>query len=191
VLAGQRPVRPAAGSPLSPGWTGDGKPVTLAFGGDVHFEGVLAANPSTALSGPVRRLVAGADVAMTNFESALTRDADDCPDPQAKQFVFHAPPAALTALRSAGISVVSEANNHGEDCGRAGLAQSPAIARAAGFPVIGVGRTAARAFAPYRTAVDGQRIAIVAATQVLDTDLQAAWTATARQPGLASAYAAH
>lgn len=192
ALAGQRPVRPAAGSPLSPGWTGDGKPVTLAFGGDVHFEGVLgarlAADPATALSGPVRRLVAGADVVMTNFESALTRDAGDCPDPQAKQFVFHAPPAALTALRSAGISVVSEANNHGEDCGRAGLAQSLAIARSAGFPVIGVGRTAAQAFAPYRTVVDGQRIAIIAATQVLDTDLQAAWTATARQPGLASAH---
>jgi poly-gamma-glutamate synthesis protein (capsule biosynthesis protein) len=36
--------------------------------------------------------------------------------------------------------------------------------------------------------VDGQRIAIIAATQVLDTELQAAWTATARQPGLASAH---
>ena len=166
--------------------------MTLAFGGDVHFEGVLgarlAADPATALSGPVRRLVSGADVVMTNFESALTDDDDDCPDPQAKQFVFHAPPAALTALRSAGISVVSEANNHGEDCGRAGLEQSLAIARSAGFPVIGVGRNAAQAFAPYRIVVDGQRIAIIAATQVLDTNLQAAWTATGDQPGLASAH---
>ena len=60
----------------------------------MHFEGVLgarlAAAPATALSGAVRRLVSGADVVMTNFESALTDDADDCPDPQAKQFVFHA-----------------------------------------------------------------------------------------------------
>ncbi len=190
-LAGQRPVSAPAGSPLSARWTGDGKPVTLAFGGDVHFAGVLgarlAADPATALSGSVGRLVSGADVAMTNFESALTGD-DDCPDPQAKQYVFHAPPAAITALRSAGVSVVSEANNHGEDCGRAGLEQSLGIARSAGFPVIGIGRDAAQALTPYRTVADGQRIAIIAATQVLDTDLQAGWTATAAQPGLASAY---
>ncbi len=54
--------------------------------------------------------------------------------------------------------------------------------------MIGIGRNAARAFAPYRTVVHGQRIAIIAATQVLDTNLKAAWTATAHQPGLASAY---
>ncbi len=66
-LAGQRPVSAPAGSPLSARWTGDGKPVTLAFGGDVHFAGVLgarlAADPATALSGSVGRLVSGADVA--------------------------------------------------------------------------------------------------------------------------------
>lgn len=187
---GQRPA--LVGSPLSPRWKGDGKAVTLAFGGDVHFEGVLearlAADPATALSGSVGALVSGADVAMTNFESALTDDDDDCPDPQAKQFVFHAPPAAITAFSSAGVSVVSEANNHGEDCGRAGLEQSLAIIRSAGFPVIGIGHDATQAFTPYRTVVRGQRIAIIAATQVLDTNLQAGWTATAGQPGLASAY---
>lgn len=188
--AGQRPAR-APGSPLSPRWRGDGKPVTLAFGGDVHFEGVLgarlAADPVTALSGSVGVLVSGADVAMTNFESALT-DGGGCPDPQDKQFVFHAPSAALTAFSSAGVSVVTEANNHGEDCGLAGLEQSLAIVRSAAFPVIGIGRNAVRAFAPYRAVVHGQRIAIIAATQVLDTNLKTAWTATAHQPGLASAY---
>jgi len=185
--AGQHPV----GSPLSPRWRGDSKPVTLVFGGDVHFEGAigarLAADPVTALSGSVGVLMSGADVAMTNFESALT-DGGGCPDPQDKQFVFHSPSAALTAFASAGVSVVTEANNHGEDCGLAGLEQSLAIARSAAFPVIGIGRNAARAFAPYRAVVHGQRTAIIAATQVLDTNLKTAWTATAHQPGLASAY---
>jgi poly-gamma-glutamate synthesis protein (capsule biosynthesis protein) len=163
--------------------------VTIAFGGDVHFEGVLgqrlAHDPATAL-GPVSTLLSGADLSMTNFESALTNGS--CPDPQAKQYVFHAPPSAITALKAAGITVVTEANNHGEDCGAAGLAQSLAIAHSTGFPVIGIGANATQAFAPYRATIHGQRIAIIAATQVLDTDLATAWTATKTQPGLASAY---
>jgi hypothetical protein len=177
-------------SPLAPTWTGNGKAVTLAFGGDVHFEGVLgnrlSADPATALDGSVSALLGGADLSMTNFESALTQGT--CPDPQPKQFVFHAPPSALTAFRSAGVTLVTEANNHGEDCGRAGLEQSLAVAQAANYPVIGIGQNAAQAFAPYRATIHGQRIAIIAATQVLDTNLATAWTATATQPGLASAY---
>ena len=180
----------AEDSPLSPGWTGDGHAVTLAFGGDVHFEGVLgrrlAADPATALDGNVAKLLSGSDVSMTNFESALVYRT--CPDPQPKQYVFYAPPTALTAFKAAHVSVVSEANNHGEDCGRAGLKQSLSIIRVRRYPVIGIGKNAARAFAPYRVTVHGQRIAIIAATQVIDSELRKSWTATARQPGLASAY---
>lgn len=178
------------GSPRSPDWRGDGRRVTLAFGGDVHFEGPLAtrlaADPATALDGNIARLLSGADISMTNFESALV-DAS-CPEPQPKQFVFAARKAAITAFRAAGVTLVTEANNHGEDCGQAGLRESLAIARAAHYPIIGIGRNAAAAFAPYRAVIHGQRIAIIAATEVLDTDLQTAWTATATQPGLASAY---
>jgi hypothetical protein len=180
----------AKASPLSPTWTGDGQPVTLAFGGDVHFEGVLgrrlAADPATALDGSVATLLSGSDLSMTNFESALTEGT--CPDPQPKQYVFQAPPSAITAFKAAGITLVTEANNHGEDCGPSGLEQSLAVAQAADYPVIGIGQNATQAFAPYRTTIHGQRIAIIAATQVIDTDLTTAWTATATQPGLASAY---
>ncbi|HEY7147772.1 MAG TPA: CapA family protein [Streptosporangiaceae bacterium] len=177
------------GSPLSPQWTGDGKPVTLAFGGDVHFEGPLAArltaSPDTALSG-LSTLLGGSDISMTNFESALVDGG--CPDPQPKQFVFSTGPAALAAFKAANVTVVTEANNHGEDCGRAGLEQSLAIEKSAHYPVVGIGRNAAQAFRPFRTVVNGQRIAIIGATEVIDTELQPAWTATASQPGLASAY---
>ncbi|HXS63259.1 MAG TPA: CapA family protein [Streptosporangiaceae bacterium] len=177
------------GSPLSPNWRGDGKAVTLAFGGDVHFEGAigarLSANPNTALDS-VGRLLSGADLSMTNFESALTNG--DCPSPQPKQFVFHSPKTALTAFKAAHVTVVTEANNHGEDCGRAGLEESLAITKEAGYPVLGIGKNAAQAFAPYETTINGQRIAIIAATEVIDTNLISSWTATATQPGLASAY---
>ncbi len=182
--------RKKIGSPLSASWRGDGKPVTLAFGGDVHFEGSLgvrlADDPATALDGNIAKLLSGAELRMTNFESALVTGS--CPDPQPKQYVFAAPPTALTAFKAAHVTLVTEANNHGEDCGRAGLDQSLAIAKAAHFPVLGIGRDAAQAFAPYETTINGQRIAIIAATEVIDTDLISSWTATATQPGLASAY---
>jgi poly-gamma-glutamate capsule biosynthesis protein CapA/YwtB (metallophosphatase superfamily) len=177
------------GSPLNPDWRGDGKAVTLAFGGDVHFEGEigarLSADPDTALDS-VADLLSGADLSMTNFESALV--SGPCSDPQPKQFVFSAPPTALTAFEAAHVTVVTEANNHGEDCGRAGLTESLALAKAAHYPVLGIGKDAAQAFAPYETTINGQRIAIIAATEVIDTNLITAWTATATQAGLASAY---
>ncbi len=178
-----------AHSPLSPAWRGSGQPVTMAFGGDIHFEGELAArlssDPSTALAG-VSTLVQGSQIAMANFDSALTNGG--CPDPQPKQYVWYARQTAITAFQAANLSLVSEANTHGEDCGVPGLQQAIAAADAAKFPVIGIGANAAQAFAPYRTTVDGQRIAILAATQVFDpTTLQASWSATTAQPGLASA----
>ena len=183
---------PAAAAPvtkitsLDPDWRGDGQSVTMAFGGDVNFPAGstlgarLAADPSTALSDTVPALLGGADLSMVNLESALTDGT--CPQPQSKQFVFDAPASALTALRHAGVTVVTETNNHGEDCGPAGLQMAIQARQQAGYPVLGIGQNVTQAFTPYRATIHGQRIAIIAATQVIDSDLQAAWTATASSP---------
>jgi poly-gamma-glutamate capsule biosynthesis protein CapA/YwtB (metallophosphatase superfamily) len=56
------------------------------------------------------------------------------------------------------------------------------------YTILGIGQNAAQAFTPYQTTIDGQHIGIIAATQVIDADLQSSWTATTTQPGLASAY---
>ena len=164
-----------------------GEPVTLAFGGDVHFEGAvgsrLAANPSTAL-GPVAGVLRRADLAVVNLETAITERGT----PAAKEFTFRAPPSALTALKAAGVDVATMANNHGQDFGVVGLRDSLAAASRAKLPVIGIGRDADEAFRPYRVTVKGQRIAVLGATQVLDSNLAAAWTAGDGKPGMASAY---
>ena len=123
---------------------------------------------------------------MANLETALTNGT--CPDPQPKQYVFYAPGSAINAFQGAGVTLVTEANNHGEDCGQAGLQMSLAAKAQTGYTVLGIGQDAAAAFAPYLTTINGQKIAIIAATQVIDSDLQSAWTATSTQPGLASAY---
>jgi hypothetical protein len=184
---------PKSGNPrLDPDWQGDGQPVTFAFGGDVHFPAGttlgdrLAADPANALGPTVPALLSGVDLSMVNLESALTDGT--CPQPQSKQFVFSAPASAVSALKGAGVSLITEANNHGEDCGPPGLQMALTTRAQTGYTILGIGQNAAQAFTPYTATIHGEHIAIIAATQVIDSDLQTAWTATATQPGLASAY---
>ncbi len=186
------PTPAVAGNPrLDPDWDGDGQPVTLAFGGDVHFPAGtnlgnrLADDPGDALGPTVPQLLSGADLSMVNLESALD---GTCPDPQPKQYVFDAPASAITAFKGAGVGLITEANNHGEDCGQAGLQTALATRAQTRYTILGIGQNVGQAFAPYLTTIHGERIAVIAATQVIDSDLQSAWTATATQPGLASAY---
>lgn len=160
--------------------------MTFAFAGDVNFEGRmrdrLLADPSTALR-EVAPMLSTADIAMVNLETAITEGGT----PEVKEFTFRAPASSLDALRAAGVDVTTMANNHGMDFGAAGLQDSLAARAAKGFPVLGIGQNQDEAFAPFRAEVNGQRIAIIAATQVLDDTLITAWTATADHPGLASA----
>lgn len=164
-----------------------GDAVTVAFGGDVHFEGAigrrLASDPGTAL-GPIATILRQADVAVVNLETAVTTRGAA----QDKQFTFRASPTAFKALSAAGVDVATMANNHGMDFGPIGLANSLQAAADADFPVVGIGRDADQAFSPYIAKVNGQRIAVIGATQVLDDNLAAAWTAGEGKPGLASAY---
>lgn len=166
---------------------GSGEAVTLAFGGDVHFEGRLAsrlaADPDTALAG-LKPLLDDADLAMVNLETAITTRGTATPG---KTYTFRAPPTAFQALKASGIDVATMANNHGLDYGPVGLADSLAAIQQTAFPVVGIGADVADALTPYRATVKGQRISIIGATQVLDANLVTAWTATADHGGLASA----
>jgi poly-gamma-glutamate synthesis protein (capsule biosynthesis protein) len=122
-------------------------------------------------------------VAVVNLETAVTEGGTPAP----KEYNFRAPATAFEALRVAGVDVVTMANNHGVDYGAAGLADT--LAAKAGTPVkvIGVGGDGAEAYAPAMLDVKGQRIAVLAASDVIDDHLIAAWTATDARPGIASA----
>ncbi|WP_184890990.1 CapA family protein [Actinomadura livida] len=162
------------------------EPIILAFGGDVHFEGILRPrlnNPKTAL-GPIAKKLSVADLAMVNLETAITTGGTPAPG---KQFTFRAPATALTALKAAGVDVASMANNHGMDYSEGGLRDSLAAIKRTRFPTVGIGKNAAEAYRPYRVTVKGNKLAIVGATQVLDDHLIQAWTATDSKGGLASA----
>ena len=193
VVVGTTPVTTAATTPPTTAATttttsrrGSGQPVTIAFAGDIHFEGELqnklAANPSAVLA-PIAPVLGGADLTVANLETAITERGSPAP----KEFTFRAPSSALTALAAGGIDVASMANNHGMDYGPVGLQDSLAARDALRFPIIGIGRNSAEAYAPYRATIRGQRIAVIGATQVLDANLITAWTATPTHAGLASA----
>jgi hypothetical protein len=162
------------------------KPVILAFGGDVHFEGVLASKLAANAAGvldPIEPVFRRADLVVVNLETAVTTGGS----PTAKAFVFRTPAAAFAALRGGGVDVASMANNHGLDYGEAGLRDSLAAAKRYRFPVVGIGLNAKQAYRPFRRTINGQRIAVIGATQVLDDELISAWTAGPAKPGLASA----
>lgn len=169
--------------------TGSGEPVTLAFAGDTNFQnqlGAVRSSPDTVLSA-IAPTLSAADLTMVNLEAALGSGGS----PVAKDFTFQVPEQALTALRAAGVDVVTVANNHGMDYGEAGLADSLRIKRDGGFPVLGIGGDEAEAYAPWITEVKGQRIGFIGANDVFDSSLTAAWTAGPGKAGLASAEEAH
>jgi poly-gamma-glutamate capsule biosynthesis protein CapA/YwtB (metallophosphatase superfamily) len=162
------------------------QPVTLAFAGDVRFAGELARrlaqDPHSALA-PIADVLGRADLTVVNLETSVTERGARAD----KQFAFRAPATALDALRGAGVDVASMANNHALDYGRQSLTDALAAGAARGFPLVGIGRTEEEAYRPFVTEVHGQRIAVLGATQVLDSPLVQAWTAKGTRGGVASA----
>lgn len=185
---------PAAPPNASPAPTVAPGPVTLAFAGDIHFEGALRdrlADPATALTSATETLAA-ADLAIVNLETSVGAGGD----PEAgKRFTFQAPPTAFTALAAAGIDIATMANNHALDYGREPLpgtfaAMDAAAAAEPPLAVIGLGRDAADAFTPARHDIDGTLVATLGATVADDdptADPTGRWAATDASPGTADA----
>jgi poly-gamma-glutamate synthesis protein (capsule biosynthesis protein) len=182
------------------GRRGNGNAVTFAFAGDVHFpeqwdteDGPppdapplgqqVQADPRHVLD-PVAPVLSKADLAMVNLETAVT----DGGEPVAgKNYHFRSPAASFTALKAAGVDVVTMANNHALDYGPAGMQDTFSAIAASKFPVTGIGHDATEAYRPFRTTIKGQRIGILSATDWLEPELVSSWTATDAQPGLAFA----
>jgi poly-gamma-glutamate synthesis protein (capsule biosynthesis protein) len=140
----------------------------------------LLADPATAF-GPISAVFRSADFSAVNLETAVTSDGT----PQPKTYHFRAPTTAFTALRDAGIDLVTMANNHVLDYGQVGLANTLVAAKAAKFPYVGIGVNAAAAWAPYVTTIKGVKIAIIGVSQV--AELASSWVATDTRPGEANA----
>ncbi|MDE3725153.1 CapA family protein [Nocardiopsis sp. N85] len=160
-------------------------PFTIAFGGDVMFEGMLRPrleNPETALD-PISEHLSAADLAMINLETAITEGGTPAPG---KQYLFRAPSSALDALEAAGVDVATIANNHGMDYGVDGLMDTLDNGAASEVALVGGGLDIEEAYAPHIAEVNGQTVAMFGATDVLDDHLMAEWTPGEGKPGMAS-----
>lgn len=157
------------------------QPFTLAFGGDIHFEGRARALLDTPERwSTMRTIFDDADFAMVNLETAITERGK----PLNKKYTFRAPARSLTTLKAAGVDAVSLANNHGADFGSTGLADTLAAKASNELPMIGVGATAAEAYAAHTVTINGTKVGVLASSQLFDptASLHAATDST---PGIA------
>jgi len=188
------PTRPAAAPAPTPDPTPapETGPITIAFAGDIHFEGRLRSrldDPGTALE-PIAPYLSDADLTIVNLETSIGTSGI----PESKRYTFQAPPEALQALAAAGVDVATMANNHGVDYGTEGLADTlDAAAKMAGaeppLSVIGIGSDAEQAFAPALRTVRGTTVAVLAASTADDptADPTAHWAARDDRGGIALA----
>lgn len=165
--------------------------VTLAFAGDVHFEGGVGRLLDQGGDlGPMSDALRSADVAVVNLESALTTGgspaAKELEDPD-NRYWFRSPPSALAFLDRSGVDVASMANNHGADFGAAGLRDSLAAAEDAKVDVIGIGDGRDEALRPSRTTVDGTTVAVLAADASPLESEASIWDVGRNGPGVARA----
>jgi poly-gamma-glutamate capsule biosynthesis protein CapA/YwtB (metallophosphatase superfamily) len=114
--------------------------VTIAAVGDTMLGNTptLPPSPGTYLS-QMRSALAG-DVVFANLEGTLTEaTASKCGSaPSSSCFAFHAPPEFARALREAGFTVMSNANNHSFDFGQAGEDQTVRALHRAGIAQTGL-----------------------------------------------------
>lgn len=170
--------------------------VTLAFGGDVMFGrryydpqengsmgGLLAPGASAEahadLLAGVAPLFADADIAAVNLETPLVTEPyyDPLrPRPvsfhQTKDYAFASSTVVAEALKQSGIDVVGLGNNHLYDALETGVLTTRRSLVEAGFrPVqdfFGAGADPSEAWKPAVTEIDGQEVAFVGCTSILD-----------------------
>jgi poly-gamma-glutamate capsule biosynthesis protein CapA/YwtB (metallophosphatase superfamily) len=96
-----------------------------------------------------------ADFASVNLESQVMNERPEAKAP--KSYVFFTPPAAVAALRDAGIDYVTLGNNHSNDYLEAGLASTLEALERAGLPFSGAGLDESSALSPFRTRIGETR----------------------------------
>ena len=142
--------------------------VSLAAVGDVLMHGAVkdaAADHRAAdnddgfgwLWSPVADLLSAADITFANLETPIAPRAGQ----GSRSFVFNAPPSAVKALRRAGVSLVSVANNHMFDQGRPGFEETLARLDELGMKYVGAGPEGREA-GPRIVEAKGLRIAVLA-----------------------------
>lgn len=114
--------------------------------------------------GPIADVLRTADVGVVNLETPVT----DNKKAVARELLFNAPSAMVHALASAGVKVVSTANNHARDQHPEGLLETLRHLDAAGIRHTGTGATKDAAWEPAFVDVRGVKVGFLSFTRLLN-----------------------
>lgn len=180
LLAGVLPPSVGAQTP------GDGI-TTFAFTGDVMLTaGVGEAINRRGVHWPwerVRPLFEQADYVVVNLETSVAGSTTGTPED--KQYTFRSDPRTLEGLAAAGVDLVTLANNHTLDYGRAALLETFEHLERYRVDYVGAGANIAQAYAPHIVDFGPLRVGFIGVSRVYPFDH---WQATATQAGVASGY---
>jgi poly-gamma-glutamate capsule biosynthesis protein CapA/YwtB (metallophosphatase superfamily) len=143
----------------------------LALGGGRRYD-------FAPLFAPVRRVIAGADLALCHMETPLV------PGSVQGYPVFHTPPDLARSIKRVGWDASSTASNHSLDAGQAGIGSTLHALRRAGVKATGTSRSARARRRVAMLRAKGVRIALLSYTAV--TNGQAVphpWSVNWASPG--------
>lgn len=152
--------------------------------GDVMLAGrwtpVLASKGYGFPFGGVKTELDRGDINLANLESPIARSGSEYMD---KKFRFRAEPHVAEALRKAGFSVVTLANNHSMDFGDAALAETLHHLSQAGIASVGAGANLDEARKPAIVTVRGTRVAFLGYSLTQPIEFFAVKTRPGTAPG--------
>lgn len=159
--------------------------ITIAAVGDIMLGGrgtaLLARHGSDYPFSATSPVLRGADLSIGNLEAPLTGRGTEF---STKRFRFRADPQTAPALKRAGLSAVTLANNHILDFGPQGLEDTLSHLTAANIAYAGAGTNLDNARRPAIITVKGKRIGLLAYSLTLPNE----FFATAGRAGTAPGY---
>jgi poly-gamma-glutamate synthesis protein (capsule biosynthesis protein) len=159
-------------------------PITISAVGDINFGmdmlPILDAHGYAYPWAYVLELLRSTDMAFANLECTISNRGSPV---AGKTFTMRGRPEALPFMRSAGIDVVSQANNHARDYGAIALLDSLAYLDQNGIAHCGAGADYTRAHEPAFLSAKGVRVAFLA----YDDIGYSGWYAGLDYPGVANA----
>ena len=175
---------------LSTPLPGYAQEIVINFVGDIMLAGSATGTLERwgydyPFAGTVHELKSG-DLAVGNLEAPIARGGTEFAN---KQFRFKASPAAASALKRAGFSILTLANNHLMDFGAAGLTETLDNLGRHGILYAGAGQTLAEARQPAVVEVKGKRVAFLAYSLTLPAEFYATANRAGTAPGYGRYYA--
>jgi len=132
-----------------------------------------------------REVLRKGDIAIGNLESPITRSGNAFTN---KKYHYRSAPQAATALKNAGFSIVTLANNHMMDFGPLALEETRQYLEQAGIGYTGAGATINAARKRAVITVRGAKIAFLAYSLTFPDDFYAATDRAGTAPGIFSFY---